>query len=188
MKLDISQLLREKGAVMPVSYEETGVPFEAAGQEIRFAAPLQVQGTLTNTGNYLVGKGTVKTAVFLNCHRCLKEYRYEIDVPWELFFVNKRGGNFDPPEDEEAEIIPFSKEEIDLAEPLQEDIILSLPIRWLCREDCPGLCPVCGADKATTQCDCQVDDIDPRLAVLKDLVGKDTVGKPPRGGGKHGQS
>ena len=56
---------------------------------------------------------------------------------------------------------------IDLDEILREQIILALPMYPRCSPECRGLCPVCGIDLNQETCDCQRDEIDPRLAVLK---------------------
>ena len=55
---------------------------------------------------------------------------------------------------------------VELTELATNDVIPELPSRTLCREDCKGLCPVCGCDRNTTQCQCQVREEDPRLAAL----------------------
>ena len=59
--------------------------------------------------------------------------------------------------------------EIDLTEAVQEQILLSLPLRPLCREDCKGLCPGCGEDLNKGACGCSGKAVDPRLAVLGNL-------------------
>ena len=59
---------------------------------------------------------------------------------------------------------------LELDEIAGTDIQLSLPQALLCKEDCKGLCPYCGADLNTTICGCKPDDGDPRMAVLKNLL------------------
>ena len=58
----------------------------------------------------------------------------------------------------------------DAGELVREDIILSLPYRFLCREDCKGLCPVCGKNLNTGSCGCRSGKVDPRLEILKKLI------------------
>jgi uncharacterized protein len=64
----------------------------------------------------------------------------------------------------------FDGEAIDVDEIVKEQILLAVPTRMLCREDCKGICPECGADKNTGECNCVTDEIDPRWAALKDLT------------------
>ena len=59
---------------------------------------------------------------------------------------------------------------LDLAPEIRDDMLLSQPMHVLCRPDCKGLCPTCGINRNREQCDCVDDDIDPRLAKLKDLL------------------
>jgi uncharacterized protein len=63
----------------------------------------------------------------------------------------------------------YSGDEIDLSELLRESLLLELPMRPLCSDDCVGLCSVCGKNLNQGPCGCVHDDVDPRWAVLKDL-------------------
>jgi len=64
----------------------------------------------------------------------------------------------------------FDGEAIDVDEIVKEQIVLAVPTRMLCREDCKGICPECGADRNKGDCNCATNDIDPRWAALKDLT------------------
>ena len=63
--------------------------------------------------------------------------------------------------------------ELDVDEPLREELLLGFPLRLLCSEDCEGLCPKCGRPKREGDCGCVLKEIDPRLAVLKNFFDKD---------------
>jgi uncharacterized protein len=69
----------------------------------------------------------------------------------------------------EMSVAVFDGEAIDVDEIMKEQILLAVPTRMLCREDCKGICPECGIDKNTGECQCVTDDIDPRWAALKNL-------------------
>ena len=71
--------------------------------------------------------------------------------------------------EEELSVSVFDGESIDVDEIVKEQILLAVPARTLCREDCQGMCPECGVDLNTGQCNCAVDEVDPRWAALKDL-------------------
>jgi uncharacterized protein len=64
----------------------------------------------------------------------------------------------------------FDGSAIDVDEIVKEQILLAVPTRMLCREDCKGICPECGADRNTGECNCVTNDIDPRWAALKKLT------------------
>lgn len=59
---------------------------------------------------------------------------------------------------------------LDLDELLRSDILLELPIKYLCKDDCKGICQKCGKDLNQSGCDCDNRQIDPRLEVLKKLI------------------
>jgi glycerol-3-phosphate acyltransferase PlsX len=59
---------------------------------------------------------------------------------------------------------------LDVDEIVKEQVLLAVPTRMLCREDCKGICPECGTDRNTGECDCVTNDIDPRWAALKNLT------------------
>ncbi|MBR6727152.1 MAG: DUF177 domain-containing protein, partial [Clostridia bacterium] len=61
---------------------------------------------------------------------------------------------------------------LDVDEPLREELLMCFPMRLLCSEDCPGLCPKCGKPKKDGDCGCSEKEIDPRLAVLKNWLDK----------------
>ena len=64
----------------------------------------------------------------------------------------------------------FDGKGIDVDEVVKEQILLAVPTRMLCREDCKGICPECGTDLNKGECACKKDDIDPRWAALKNLT------------------
>ncbi|HUR21173.1 MAG TPA: DUF177 domain-containing protein, partial [Vicinamibacterales bacterium] len=84
----------------------------------------------------------------------------------------------DPADDEEGEAVEpegkdvglaeYRDEQIDLGEVVREQLYLTLPMKPLCREDCKGLCPVCGVNRNRETCTCQQEWVDPRMAALKE--------------------
>ncbi|MDI3280898.1 MAG: DUF177 domain-containing protein, partial [Bacillota bacterium] len=104
-----------------------------------------------------------------------------ITVTWECAF--SRAGSFNQSvaevEGEEEEIYPCAGDEVDLSEPLRQEIILSLPMRWLCSEECPGLVyrPERGGEKELPRReDSAPEEIDPRLQSLQALLKDDDQG------------
>jgi uncharacterized protein len=69
----------------------------------------------------------------------------------------------------EMSLSVFDGEAIDVDEIVKEQILLAVPSRVLCREDCKGICPACGIDRNTGECSCVTDNTDPRWAALKNL-------------------
>jgi uncharacterized protein len=100
-----------------------------------------------------------ETHILTECARCLDLVFYPVELEIEELFVY-------PPAIEAL----YRVEEtgiLDLAPLLREEAILAVPMGVLCQPDCAGLCPQCGQNWNEGPCDCEQDDIDPRLAVLR---------------------
>ena len=110
-----------------------------------FNAPATINGTLTLSGKNVFVEGEITYSLKAPCSRCLKETVYTAVVPFDEEFSE------DPDSDEAYK---FSKGLVDLTEMTREKIILSMPMAVLCKEDCKGICPSCGANLNETQCDC----------------------------------
>lgn len=76
------------------------------------------------------------------------------------------------PDDKDDEVIFIDSDTIDITEIIENNIILALPVKRLCKEDCKGLCLRCGSNLNFTTCNCDKDNTDPRLSKLKDLFSK----------------
>jgi len=116
--------------------------------------------------------GTVNAELELTCSRCLEAYRITVDVPFDLRYL-PASAMFTEPErevaDEDFDTSYYRDDRIDLNELLREQFYLALPMKPLCRDDCRGLCPRCGANLNTSTCACASTWEDPRLAALKAL-------------------
>ena len=76
--------------------------------------------------------------------------------------------HLDNEDEDEMTVIPDMK--LDLEEFCYDEILLSLPTKFLCDENCKGLCPTCGQDLNQGECSCNEKEIDPRLAALAELL------------------
>ncbi|GAB4376009.1 MAG: hypothetical protein Kow0042_21900 [Calditrichia bacterium] len=102
------------------------------------------------------------------CDRCLAEFDSPYEDRFELLF-HIGTGDLDTDE-EEVVLIPPEQLEIDLDPFIQENLILSIPMKSLCKVDCKGICPGCGADLNTEECSCPEKPVDPRWDRLRDLI------------------
>ncbi len=132
-----------------------------------FVEPCQVELTVERNGNFYFGKGIVTTKLQLHCSRCLKEIFYPVNTELNFSLVESIYEN--EFSQEETEIIFFHDTQVDITPIVQETVLLNLPIRMLCQENCQGLCSECGVDKNLEECKCQTKHIDPRWEKLKDL-------------------
>lgn len=120
--------------------------------------------------------GPLVSTVSHHCSRCLslfeEERRVEVDLVFRRVDRSRRAdqGHIDEI-DEEA--IPFDGPEIDPSDALVQEFLLDMPINPVCKEDCPGLCPNCGALKGSEQCCGQTQEpINPRWSALGELKKK----------------
>ncbi len=106
-------------------------------------------------------EGSLDTTARLTCGRCLAEFVAPLGGEFALTYTHGPDAETGGAEAQEKEIeasetglIHFRGEEIDLTEAVQEQVILALPLRALCRQDCKGLCAGCGADLNHGACSC----------------------------------
>lgn len=107
------------------------------------------------------------------CSRCLATTPIVVAAPFDVFYTAVSSA--DDAEDlelseENLGVAEFTGDTLDLKEFAREQVVLNLPARVLCREDCAGLCEACGANKNLSPCGCVSETIDPRWQALKGLV------------------
>jgi uncharacterized protein len=116
--------------------------------------------------------GAVQTTLELSCSRCLEAFTLPVDAAFDLRYqphaVNTGEGEREIEEDDLTTAF-YENDTIDLGQLMREQFYLALPMKPLCREDCRGLCALCGANLNRGTCGCQHEWQDPRLAVLKHL-------------------
>ncbi len=99
------------------------------------------------------------------CDRCLSEYSKDYRENFTVLF--HLGQKDFETEEEDVILLSEEQQEIDLTPYIQENLILSVPMKMLCKEDCKGICPGCGADLNHEPCTCPEKPIDPRWEKLK---------------------
>jgi len=155
-----------------VAADELGLPEE----ERCFTRPVQVNYTLEKAGGQIVIRGTVSTVVSMTCCRCLEPVRVDISERFTLLVrfdaQGFSGGNVSrgAPEgegDEDVKFVPPDTDRVDITDELRQTLLLVLPVKPLCDENCQGLCPHCGVNLNTGNCDCHPRTTDPRWAGLE---------------------
>ncbi len=123
---------------------------------------VSIAGTVTKKGNRYLVRGDIASTIKLLCDRCTNEFEYPIHE--ELYKEFSTDFN-----EEDEDIIHVTQSSIDLSDIIAEAVCLSIPMKCLCREDCKGICNVCGQDLNEHTCCCQNADIDSRLEKLKNI-------------------
>ncbi|MGH7657134.1 MAG: YceD family protein [Gemmatimonadales bacterium] len=121
------------------------------GMGVRLEEPLEVEGRLQATadGEYF-WRGRLTGRVVAECRRCLREIAFPLDTGISVMFSDDP----DMADDPSVYPLPARSREIDLRPAIREELALAVPAFPLCREDCAGLCPGCGADLNTGPCNC----------------------------------
>ena len=137
------------------------VEAEGAAAEVGLTQPEwreQVHGSFTveKSGERVSVRGAVRSRAHLECARCLREFELPLEAP--LVVYAERRGSTSRAEQEALERDDFmlfhDGRRLDLRATVREALLLEMPITPHCREDCPGLCPRCGADLSLGACDC----------------------------------
>lgn len=167
MQINVSQQLKSSiGEVR--DYEPTG-KINLDGDYIT------VQGNvrLTRTDRGILAKGIMHSETELTCGRCLTlfSHHFNLDIEEEFFPTTdvNTGAVISLPDEAGS----FSIDEnniLDLTDAVRQYLLMAIPIKPLCQQDCAGLCPTCGANLNETPCGCPSGAVDPRWEKLRNLV------------------
>ena len=171
MRIEVESLT---GAGKPFAH--TYRPEEVSLDEDEYArltSRAAVEGTASRKGEEIRLRGTINAEVEVLCDRCLAAVRLPLEVEFDTAFVPQaaEAGRAENVELLTADmgLAAYEGDAVDLDELVREQIMLALPSRRLCREECKGLCPKCGADLNAGECDCERGEVDPRWSALAGL-------------------
>ena len=118
-------------------------------QTCEFVSPVKVTGEIANHAGAVTLRMQIDFSLMVTCDRCLKRTIQNFSYQAEHIVVRSLES-----EEDEADYIVARAESIDPEEIAVADLLLELPTKMLCREDCQGLCPVCGCDLNEMTCNC----------------------------------
>ena len=164
IRINVAEIKKRLVGSKTFAYELTPDELDITDTDLKVTAPIQLEGVVENAGDVILLKADVKTEIERTCGRCLKVFT----VPLAAQVVEK----FYPAgaENIENDAFIYESDLLDITEPVRESLLLAVPLQSLCREDCRGLCPVCGADRNEGDCGCDATTVDPRLAALKQFI------------------
>jgi uncharacterized protein len=120
-------------------------------------------------------RATLQVPMEVACARCLEPVAETLDTDFDLVFRPREADAADSDHaitTAETEIGYYEGDGISLTDVLREQVLLALPARTLCREDCKGICPECGQNRNAGTCNCGVSSTDPRWSALKSIQGR----------------
>jgi uncharacterized protein len=138
--------------------------------DYQFRGGVPVDVSFYRLGSDLFFRGRFQGYVSGNCARCLESYPFTLGKDF-TFVLKPHNGATEEGElsEEDLSFGFYGGDEVDLTPLVREAMILALPTKPLCREDCRGLCPCCGANRNAGECGCRQEWSDPRLEVLRAL-------------------
>ncbi len=165
MDINIKPLLSGEVRRLAFDYE---IPVEHEENGYVLAKTARVLGEIKDMGGYMQLDADCVIGYETECARCLKK----LDGECAIHFSRPVAVKLEKDNEEEEYILVGANSTVNVDEILIDELVMSLPYRSLCSEDCKGLCPKCGCNKNEKECSCVTKEIDPRWAVLKDF-GKD---------------
>lgn len=163
MKLDLREIIEVPGASLPFECElETERLYFPS--VVGYGGKPQVRGRVYNEAGILCLEGEVTADMICVCDRCGEEFQSEKVTELCVTIVEEES-------DENPELYVLDGNEIDVSEIAETGMILDMETKFLCREDCKGLCPRCGKNLNLGPCSCR-KQLDPRFAVLEQLLDK----------------
>jgi uncharacterized protein len=161
LRLNVGFLLnKDVGYSRNFDFEESSLLFE----DDLSIADLHGSARFSRTGQGIYIKGQFQGIFNLECVRCLSEYEQVLNADIDELF------DYPPQKSSDPHLTISDDATLDLNPILRESLLLDVPIQPLCREECDGLCAVCGEIIDAEHQIHAVDDVDPRLAVLKSLL------------------
>ena len=162
MVLDVSQLIQNDGAVKELDLSISLDNMFFNGLDIVFTTPFKLKGTVKNIAGTLYLELNADVSFETQCARCLDTVSENLS--FEIYEVFSK-----TPVENDDEVTVLESGNIDLDDALEKAFVGVLPISYLCSDDCKGLCPDCGCNLNHETCSCDIDNTDPRLAVLKNF-------------------
>ncbi len=163
MLLDLKKVFAESNAVLPISFELDMSDVEFSGV-FPLLTPVTANGSVSNKADMVELNLDISYKFEGFCDRCgnstARNYSVKLN---KVLAVSIEG-------EESDTIITVPDMKLDVDELVFTEVYLSLPSKFLCREDCKGLCASCGKDLNLGECGCNKREIDPRLAKLAELL------------------
>ena len=163
MVLDVSQLIQNDGAVKELDLSISLDNMFFNGLDIVFTTPFKLKGMVKNIAGTLYLELNADVSFETQCARCLDTVSENLS--FEIYEVFSK-----TPVENDDEVTVLESGNIDLDDVLEQAFVGVLPISYLCSDDCKGLCPDCGCNLNHETCSCDIDNTDPRLAVLKNFL------------------
>ncbi|QQY80766.1 uncharacterized protein EDD65_10597 [Keratinibaculum paraultunense] len=169
MNIDLSELQKEDVLSIHIEGELNKNVLDASERNIKNLKYVEYRGDIYKADEGKIVHVDIHYEYEEVCSRCLTIFTGK----GSTILSGRLIKNNNEIEEIDDEIIYYNGENVDLTDDILDMVILSLPMKPLCKKDCKGLCPKCGINLNKRKCDCVLEGIDPRLEKLKDFVPKE---------------
>jgi uncharacterized protein len=169
MRIELDKL-EEHGGKFTRLYEANELSLD--DPEVRLVEPAEVLARVRREGKDAELQGRLQAKLEVVCGRCLQPVELPVSTEFHERFVRAVSWAAEEQHQLQAEdlnISVFDGEAIELDDVVREELLLAVPVNVLCREDCRGLCPICGIDRNMSNCQCEINELDSRWQKLKEL-------------------
>lgn len=166
MILDLKKLFITENYTLPIEYSVNLSDVEYMG-EYPLKKPVTVTGKVTNRAGLVTLSISMVYVFSAPCDRCGLPTEISHEVTLEKSLAPEIAGI------DNDDIILVEDLKLDLDELVYTEVVVSFPMKHLCREDCKGICPSCGKNLNDGKCGCETKQTDPRLQALADLLSEE---------------
>ena len=162
--LDVSRALKNPGQVFPFQAEIELPEMEIFSDTVRFEDVACEGGFLSTDDGRISVRAQARARVVAHCSRCLEEVREDVHADIDALYART-------PDPEDPDQYSFEASTLELTDAVRDAVVLELPMRFLCKPDCKGLCPTCGANLNLSACTCQEGgEVTNPFSALKSIV------------------
>lgn len=172
MKLDVTNLIKNETDVVGISFDFAEPEIDYYGEIIEFNDSVKVKGSAKRIIDQLFIEMEIEVSITTRCARCLKEVHKPLLIKTfdELLPIAK-----EKEVEQDENVLFYDSYHLDLLDCAREQLLLRLPFKTVCQEDCPGICTRCGGNLNEEACECnkadtKEDELDPRFAQLRDWL------------------
>ncbi len=165
MKIDLLPILNADGRKLPLDVELDFVG--KTEQAAKFLTPVRVVGEFANIGGSIELSATASCRLEFVCDRCCESFESDFDCSFEEVF-KKEDTRVEDDRNPDAVILKGTA--VDIDEIVTNNVVVNLPFKCLCSEDCKGLCANCGQNLNEGECSCDTRPTDPRFDILDGLL------------------
>lgn len=168
-EINIAQIKNYEGKQIDIDCEVN--PKLSELDDFTLLAPVKVSGIIRNFGGTIELDAKAHASLAMTCDRCAEDFKTDLDFDILESFkeIEHMAQSEADEENQNPDITYFTGDIINIEEWVYTNLVLNLPGKRLCKEDCKGLCPNCGTNLNVAECKCDTRSVDPRFAALDAL-------------------